>query len=211
MKKTLFAMLLAFACTLSAKSQTKGTNAIGLGVGSFEREIEYTTEAASVSDKQKDTWYSLSYGRFVRENVKVSIAGSYSHSQSKVTNNDYANKSDGYGGSISYQHYYVLLKRFYAYAGGRGGYSFAESKSKNGSNEQYLTRSKTNSYDLGAYGGFAYFLSKRFAFEAQLLSAKASYIKEKAINGNSATSYTTWNVNSSGSINNLGFNIYFLF
>ncbi|HYK77166.1 MAG TPA: hypothetical protein VEV16_09320, partial [Daejeonella sp.] len=79
-----------------------------------------------------------------------------------------------------------------------------------------MTGYTTNNYSVGAFGGLSFFISKRFAFEADLLSANVGYSKSTnkqsdPLQGKFKTETTSFNLSTSGSINNLGFKIYFLF
>ena len=73
----------------------------------------------------------------------------------------------------------------------------------------------TNNFNVGAFGGLTWFLSKRFALETSLLSADISYQKTKQTNSTTGPNFnsenTSFNLNTQGLINNLGFKIYILF
>ena len=206
MKTYLIAALLLAACTWTAQSQTKGTNAIGFGVSS--QTTKHENESNSVFDsEQKSTNYSLTYGHFIKDNTRVGLTAFYSDGSTESSGTE--TNSKGYGGMLHYQKYYPLLKKFYAFAGGRGRYMYTEDEWNDDAPSE--NSQKSNLYGIGAYGGAAYFLSKRFAFEVQLLSADFSYHRATNSDNNSKTTQTSLNVSSTGAINNLGFNIYFLF
>lgn len=63
----------------------------------------------------------------------------------------------------------------------------------------------------GASGGVAIFLSKYLALEAHLLSASALYSKGKDFGNDTETTQQGFHLNSSGALNNFGFQIHFLF
>lgn len=200
MKKILFVALCA-SMSYFAQSQTKGTNAIGFGFGLNSSEAEFGEE----TQKQKTNSYSLSYGNFIKENVKLSILASYGHSESEYlnsTNSPYS--SDGYGAGIAYQKYFPVIQKFFVYASGNTSYSRMKQKSGTSSME-------TNQYMLGASGGVAYFLNKRIALEATLLNAHGIYASSKNTLSNDKSKSTSLGLSSSGALNNLSFQIYFLF
>ena len=205
MKKVLLIGLIATVGTFSAKSQTKGTNAVGIGLTTekFTRE----SDKYGYKDKGENNLYSLTYGRFIKDNVRIGLTGNYSEYSTNYST--YSSKSKNYGGSINYQKYYPLLKKFYAIAGGRGSYFYQENKGAY--SNDVPTSSKYNTYSVGAYGGAAYFLTKHIAFETELLSANFSYGKNIDNSAEQKTETKRLNLSTTGFINNLGFNIYFLF
>lgn len=203
-------MLLASACALSAKSQTKGTNAVGFGVRITDNKSEYNVGNTSYTYENRLRYYNLSYGRFVKDSRRLGVTAYYSNENSKGSNSASIDKGNNYGGSLNYTAYYPLFGKFYAFAGGNAGYLYGNRKS-NVDGSGFRTTNQSNRYNVGATGGAAYFLSKRFAFEAQLLNADIYYQKEKIIGSNSKATSSSFNISSAGAITNLGFNIYFLF
>jgi len=93
------------------------------------------------------------------------------------------------------------------------GYNYSEGNSQQSNSE--IAEFSGNAYSLGAYGGATWFLSRRLAFEANLLSPDFSYSKlknDQVISGsNSNNTSTNFSLNTAGAINGLGFKIYFLF
>jgi len=200
----LAASLCAIAFTTNA--QTKGTNTLGFGVtaSNFKSESNET--------ENKTNSYSIGYGNFIKDNTRIGFDLNYSKLKTSQSNNTVDFKN--YGGNLTYQKYFPLVKTLYAYAGGRAGYAYGEQD--NSSSTQSSTYI-TNSYNVGAFGGITWFLSKRFAFETSLLSANAVYAKTKQKN-NAVNNYnnfdskqTSFNLNTEGFINDLGFKIYILF
>ena len=212
--KLLIAAVLCFA-GLNASAQTKGTNAVGLGYNISKNESTTAQWANKTSSKSIN--YGIGYGYFFRDNQKIAFDFAYSTSENIMENseNNFRSDQEFVGGIISYQKYYPVIKKFYAFWQGRVGYSHG-----NGShisvNTDNLT--KSDNYNLGASGGFAWFINKRFALEANMLSADVSYAKSKTKNDfttnnqylNSST-YTAFSLSSSGVFNNLGFKIFLLF
>ena len=114
----------------------------------------------------------------------------------------------GYAADVNYQHYFPLIKKLYAYAGGKGLYSNNENQ------ESPTSKTETNVYGASAYGGISWFAFKHFAFETSLLSADFGYSKarQEQTSGTPTSSvYRSFTLSSQGAINNLGFKIYFLF
>lgn len=208
MKKVL---LVALCASLSyfAQSQTKGTIAVGFGFGFGTTEL--TTPSGESTSKNQS--YSLSYGNFVKENVKLSIEGSYQFSKSENSNSpDFSSAANGYSGGISYHRYFPVIKKLYAFGGGGPRYSYTLSEYTN--NGETHVGSETNQYLLSASGGVAYFVSKRISLELNLLSASAGYSVSKsddAMNNDYKQTQKFFGVSSSGTLSNLGFQIYFLF
>ena len=210
MKKYLLAAVLTMAVGF-LQAQTKGTNTIGLGIGFQKQKIEQFPASNSPDFNQQTTGISMSYGHFIKENDKIGFDFFYGNSKLNAeTQNGFT--SSTYGGKLSYQKYFQLVKTFYAFGGARGGYNYSEGRMQQ---EAYLANFSTYLSTLGAYGGVSWFLSKRFALEADLLSADIGY--SKAINnsvGTNGTFKTTtgnFNLSSTGVINSLGFKIHFLF
>ncbi len=211
MKKLLvaIAMLAAFS---TADAQTEGTNTLGLGINSQKQESEVNSQAGTERLTQTTRFFSLGYGHFVKENVRIGVDFSYGKSEVDFSQGGGGSNQNFYGGRLSYQKYYPLLKKFYAFAGARGGYDYSKSETDNSQNG-FLS----HTYSAGGYGGLTWFLSKRFAFETDLLSANVSYSKTEnqnidPITNNTFESNTTnFNLTTTGAINNLGFKIYFLF
>lgn len=208
MKKLILIALMAMG-TFFAQAQTKGTNTIGLGVNVSTSKMDGTGQN---NNEQKNRAFSLGYGHFIKDNERIGINFSYAkYEQTGMSTMNNIVKS--YGGSLTYQKYYPLFKKLYAFAGGRGGYTYS-SNDYNTSN--YGQGVKENFYNIGAYGGVTWFVSKRFAFEADLLTADVTYSKAKynSSETNSASTFrttTNFNLSTGGAINNLGFKIYFLF
>ena len=210
MKKQL---LTAFAVVLSlcGYAQTKGTSTLGFGASVNTNKSSSNFGNSESTSTNKNRYFSLGYGYFIKDNARIGLELSYGNNTNEQSANDYSNESKTYGGNISYQKYYPLIKSFYAYAGARTGY--ARIKSANESSNTYTTEG--NNYNLGAYGGLTWFVSKRFAFETNLLSADIVYSKStnkgQELDYESKHELTNFNLNTSGFINDLGFKIYLLF
>ena len=204
MKKKLLTAVAVLA-SLCGYAQTKGTSTLGLGVNVSTNKTEFNDQSASDS-KTKQNSFSLGYGLFIKDNTRIGIDLQYGEGNG----NSFDTKS--YGGNVTYQEYYPLIKKLYAYAGGKAGYGYTTQKSENP--DSYNGNTKSNQYSLGVYGGLTWFVSKRFAFETTLLSANASYFNFKQkINDATVTEnkQTNFNLTTQGFIDDLGFKIYLLF
>jgi hypothetical protein len=186
------------------EAQTKGTNALGLGFTSRQTKDEFNSDNSF--SNRKANYASLTYGRFVKDNIRLGLTLSYSYDELRQTDR-YNQTAKGYGAGVNYQKYYPLFKKLYAVAGGKGSFFYSKNEDSFGSLASY----KQNHYSLGVYGSAAYFLSKRFALEATVLSADIAYTRIDHANDDRKHSESNFNLSSSGVINNLGFQIYFLF
>lgn len=211
MKKQLLLTAIAVGLSLCGYAQTKGTSTLGLGANVNTNKSSSNFGNSESINSNKNRYISLGYGYFIKDNTRIGLELSYGKTTTEQTANDYLNESKRYGGAISYQKYYPLIKTLYAYAGGRAGYARVQSTNQ-------LSNTSTtegNDYNLGAYGGITWFVSKRFAFETNLLSADVVYnttnIKHNDGIYQSKNDYTNFNLNTSGIINDLGFKIYLLF
>jgi hypothetical protein len=212
MKKQLLTAL-AVVASLCGYAQTKGTNALSLGVSTYTSKTEQNIQSGSSNQKQKQNNFSLGYGHFISDNAKLGVNLIYGRGTSTSTSASQDNTTNIYGGSLSYQKYYPLIGKFYAYAGGAASYSF---RKLDYDDPQNLNAYKSNSYDLGAYGGITWFISKRWALETNLLSATASYTTADQTDGTGGSPVytkkdTSFSLNTEGVINDLGFKIYLLF
>ena len=206
MKKLLLIAMLATASYI-VQAQTKGTNAMGLGLNFNTARIE----TASSKSESKHAGFNIGYGYFLKENEKIGMNVFYSMYNSgsiigagEPDPNGW--KTNSFGGAFTYQKFYALIKKFYAHAGPRAGYNYSQGTIS--SNDQRI-----NTYSVGVNGGVSWFFSKRFALEADLLAADLSYSKSKESSANSDFKYTSTGLqlNSTGAFNGLGFKINFLF
>lgn len=211
MKKQLLIVAMATLC-LSATgfAQIKGTNALSFGINATSSKNTFNNTDQSES---KNNVFTLGYGYFFKDNTKVGLELNYGENKYKTTNL-YEQKTKTYGGNVSYQKYFPIVKTLFAYAGGKAAYATSTQKQPAVPNYDYQ-QFETNAYSLGAYGGITWFLSKRFAFETSLLSADVVYSSTEQTQGlNSSISKsknTQFNLSSQGFINNLGFKIHLLF
>jgi hypothetical protein len=209
MNKRLLVTAMAVGISLCGFAQTKGTNALSFGVNSTTNKSTGT----NYENKVKNNSFTLGYGYFFKDNSKLGLELTYGLNKYNSSDN-VEQQQKSYGGNLSYQHYFPLIKTLYAYAGGRAGYTHSENKNSPENYAQY--NSNTNQYNVGAYGGITWFVSKRFALETSLLTADILYSKSKNEEENNTgiitkTEYTSFNLTSQGFINNLGFKIYILF
>lgn len=215
MKSKLLMMGVICAITFTANAQTKGTNTLGFGV-TFNSNKNSSSQTRNES---KSNSFSLGYGHFIKDNSKLILQVSYGESKILNDNANYSSNQNDYGGFIGYQKYFPIVKTFYVFAGTRAGYSYGSGDVKSLSTVPGYSSQSTNTvnnYSLNVSGGLAWFLSKRFALETDLLSAGANYYKTKQTNNNDNSenfSYTnkSFNLSNGGLFNNLGFKVYFLF
>jgi hypothetical protein len=209
MKSKLIIMAALCAIAFTANAQTKGTNAVSFGFGSSKSEQKYHSGSSSSESTQKNNSVSLGYGFFFKDNEKIGLNLTYGFYKYETTPNIQDQKT--YGGSLSYQKYYPIVKKLYAYAGGQAGYEYGRQSQSVGNNFNF----KTNEYTAGAFGGISWFASKRFAFEANVLSANFGYFESKQSNsygqGTQETKNTNFGISSQGVFSDLGFKIYVLF
>jgi len=211
MKKQLLLAAMAVGMSLSAFSQTKGTNALSFGVNTATNK----SSGNNFEAKSQNNTFTLGYGYFFQDNRKIGIELAYGLNKMN-TNGNVDQRQKSYGGNVSYQHYFPLVKTLYAYAGGKGAYTYSSNKYIYSNTTSPETNYSSNQYAVGAYGGITWFVSKRFALETSLLSADIVYNKTKneEVNSNGyflKNEYTSFNLSSQGFINNLGFKIYILF
>jgi hypothetical protein len=73
----------------------------------------------------------------------------------------------------------------------------------------------TSSYLVGVNGGLSWFFIKRLALEADLLTANIGYSRTRQtgsnVNGAYKNTSTGFSLNTSGTVNGLGFKTFFLF
>ena len=205
MKSKLLTMAAICGFAFAATAQTKGTNTLGLGVSVMDSKIQNENNQSS----NKVTSFSLGYGHFVADNKRIGFELMYGNSE--YMNNNQGQTFKNYGANVSFQNYYPLIKTLYAYAGGLAGYQQSNEEGSYNSQSESITRN----YSVGARGGLTWFVSKRFAFEADLLSANVSYSKTSysylsayELQKNSSTNF---NLSTKGFIDDLGFKIYLLF
>lgn len=205
MKKYLLIALFV-TLTVFARSQTKGTNTLGLGIN-FQT---YNSETPGYKSERSSASYSLGYGYFLKENQKAGVTvlfGRYT-GLDILTNTGTGNQAEpgvsySYGGSLGYQKYFPLLKKFYGFAGARTGYIFTEDGFQ-------ANDSPINRYSAGVHGGVSWIFFKRLNLEADLLSADIVHTRSKMAYGSRITS-TKFDLSTSGALNGLGFKIYFMF
>jgi Outer membrane protein beta-barrel domain len=212
MKKQLLVTAMAVGISLCGFAQTKGTNAVSFGVNSTTNKVT----GNNYEDKVKNNSFTLGYGYFIKDNNKIGLDLTYGLNKNTYNNNMNNQELKSYGGNLSYQRYFPLVKTLFAYAGGKGGYTYSKNNSQYINTSPQTTSYTSNQYAIGAYGGITWFVSKRFALETSLLSADITYSKteQNEVNSNSyftKSEYTSFNLSSQGFINNLGFKIYILF
>lgn len=215
MKKQLLTAI-AVCLSLCGYAQTKGTNALSFGISANTNKIKSETGSSSnpTSEvKSKTNTYNLGYGHFIKDHTKIGIELSYGDSEQIYSGSSTGSKVKNYGGNVSYQKYFPIVKTLFVYAGGRASYNYSDQVIKDSMSSSQ--DAKGNSYGVGAYGGVTWFVSKRFAFETSLLSANATYSSLKRSEGYPGLGYkyetTSFNISSQGFINDLGFKIYLLF
>lgn len=210
MKSKLLILVALCAAAFTSNAQTKGTNALSFGVTSSSQTSSSTNSSFGTESKIKLNSFTLGYGHFITDNSKLGLELTYGLTKYEYFGNQSQNLKN-YGANLSYQKYFPIVKTLFAYAGGKAGYAFSKDSYQN-TNTQKLD---FNAYSVGAYGGLTWFVSKRFAFETNLLAANAAYSiqKRKDISNQNIqeTKSTDFNLTSQGFINDLGFKIYLLF
>ncbi|TCC97392.1 outer membrane beta-barrel protein [Pedobacter psychroterrae] len=207
-------LLTAMAVVLSVcgYAQTKGTNALGFGVNFSTTKSEQNTTGSGHESKNKIATFQLGYGHFIADNSKLGFNVLYG--KTEVQNSGYENNAEGERVSVAldYQHYYPLIKKLYAFAGGNVGYGTYDYTSTSNDNQHDY---RTNDYFLGAQGGLTWFFSKTFALETSLINANFGYSEVKSTNqgpnNNTVQSSTNFNINTQGQFTNLNFRIYLMF
>lgn len=204
---------IAVMASLCGYAQTKGTSALSLGIGVNTSKYDYNiADNGSVEIKvreAKSSIFSLGYGLFIKDNAKLGVDLQYFTSKQEA-DAIVDVRLKGYGANVTYQQYYPIVKKLYAYAGGIAAYSYSKEKYTS----QDFSDRINNQYVLGAYGGVTWFFSERFAVETKLLSANFDYStsEQKRIPGGGyETKSTAFNLSTNGFINGLGFKVYLLF
>jgi len=214
MKKQLI-FALAVLLSVSGYAQTKGTSTLGLTLGSNTIKNDYT-DPANADTKITGLDIGLGYGFFIKDNSKISLDLSYGRNKQKSAGTGGSDsKSDTYGASITYQKYFPLVGKFYAYAGGKADY-FRSNQSQTViyNVDPEVRNYKGDTYKLNAVGGLSWFFAKHWAIETQLLSAGALYANYKQKYASSTTQLaeqTGFSLNSGGFLKDTSFKIYFLF
>jgi hypothetical protein len=197
------------AIAFTTNAQTKGTSAVSFGVNmsSYENKQTNTMEPSSIQTT-KNSSFSLGYGYFFKENEKIALEFNYGTNKIDYQNS-LIHEIENYGANISYQKYYPLFKKLFAHAGANVSYTYG--KQTESSNSQFSYNS--NEYTAGGFGGISWFVSKRLALETNLLSANFGYRESTQTHQNfaSSTKSNSFNLNTQGFFNNLGFKIYLLF
>lgn len=203
---------IAVMASLCGYAQTKGTSALSLGVGVNTSKYDYNNGSTEISTRElKNNTFSLGYGLFIKDNAKLGVDLQYFASKQQ-TDAIVDSRLKGYGANVTYQQYYSIVKKLYAYAGGTAAYNYAKEKYTS----QDVSDRISNQYVLGAYGGVTWFFSERFALETKLLSANFDYsTSEQKSVSNAGETYetksTAFNLSTNGLINGLGFKVYLLF
>lgn len=205
MKKFLAAAVIFTAAYFTANAQTKGTNTLGVGFNATTDKHKSTDGSSDYESKGNS--FTMGYGRFIKDNIRLGLSGTYNKSTVSYSGGGYEGETNGYGATVNLQKYFSLVKKFYAFAGGQTSYTY----SKQGTNITDDTDYRTDSYFLGAYGGLSYFVSKHIALETDLLSGGLGYSRGRETKKFGTNTRTNFNVSTSGNITNLGFRVYFLF
>jgi hypothetical protein len=203
MKKIIFTLFILGGSIAGLNAQTKGTNTISLGVSTLSSE----STAGPFKSTNDATLLSVGLGHFIKDNAKIGVSFSYSTEKNTSSAGSAPLKGKGYLGGLSYQHYYPLFSKFYAFAGASATYAYQKT-------DLSLTSTVTeDTYSAGGFGGLTYFVSRHFAFETNLLAATVGYQKSKEHNSSSSMVTTTrlFDLTTTGFITNLGFSIQFLF
>ncbi|WP_316830002.1 hypothetical protein [Pedobacter aquatilis] len=162
MKKQLLITAVAVLCLgMTGFAQTKGTNALSFGINATTNKSSYkNVNQTEQTSEQKSNLFSVGYGYFIKDNSKIGVEAIYGQNTINSTGTtEQIIKS--YGGNISYQKYFPIVKTLFAYAGGKAGYTYGTQNQSQPSNSSNVSQDYTsNSYSLGAYGGVTWFLGK---------------------------------------------------
>jgi len=208
--------LVAILFSLNGYAQKKGNSALGLGVSI----TNVNAGGVSVSTVEyKTRSYSFGYGVFLSDHDKIGMELRYGNTKDEIKSLSDSGGSlldgESYGGSLTYQHFYPLLKRLYAYAGGNAGYTHSKSSATYFYDPPSTENEIEKLYSVGAVGGLSWFMSKSFALELNIFSLNATYTSSlrETTDGdfirNSKSS--VFNMTTQGLINSLGFKIFLLF
>jgi len=210
--------LIAILFSINGYAQRKGTNAISLGI-SIDNEQQEDVFVNTQESKSKS--YSLGFGFFFNDHDKIGVELLHSNSKNEFRSLRQPGGSeadrDSYGGNLSYQHYYLLSKALYLYAGVNGGFTHSKYVYTDYYELPIIRSDVQKNYSSGAFGGVAWFVSKTFAFEVNIISLNFNYnisseIEESSNDYVSKTGNSTnFNLTTQGLINNLGIKIFILF
>jgi hypothetical protein len=210
MKSKLLIVMALSAISFTTNAQTKGTSAVGFGVNTNSQESMSTNTSAPANTQSiKTNSFSIGYGYFFKDNEKIGLELNYGINKTNFQNSQ-IQEFENYGANISYQKYYPIFKKLFAHAGGNVAYTYG--KQSEPSSQQFSYTS--NQYLVGAFGGISWFVSKRFALETNLLSTNFGYSETTIQNQQNflnTTKSNSFNLNTQGFFNNLGFKIYILF
>lgn len=173
MKKCLLIVALV-AITFVAGAQTKGTNLVGLGFYSNNT----NTGDSDQKEKYDYTNVSFSYGYFIKENARIGLGYSFGNNQYKnaAKTAGWENKNSSF--SFSYTNYYTLAKKL-SYTV-QESISFGSFKNQNFNTGNWTLGNKGTNVTAGVSVGLAYFISKRFMIEGDMIGAYASFGTDKS-------------------------------
>lgn len=212
MKKQL---LTAAAVLMSIYSygQTKGTSTLGLGLSSTTNEYKNDSFGTDPTFKNTSSQFRIGYGLFISDNNKVGIELLYNKSKTTYSPIENYSRDKGYGVGLNYQHYFPIIKTFYAYAGASGEYS--QTKGNMNSVDGPVRETKSYLGSLAATGGLTWFISKRWALETNLISIGAYYNKNEDLQDSNGQIFNSksqgLSISTAQSLNNLGFKVYLMF
>jgi hypothetical protein len=129
MKKQLLTAI-AVVASLCGFAQTKGTNTLGFGVDITTHEL---ASSSGSSNGYKYRNYNLGYGHFIKDNTRIGLVLSYGSQVHEETTNT---ELESFGGSMTYQQYYPIIKKLYLFAGGVAGYDASKQEARNGTQDQ---------------------------------------------------------------------------
>ena len=163
------------ATTFVAGAQTKGTNLVGIGYANFSNN---NTGNSTQKDKSYNDNLGFNYGYFIKDNARINLG--YSFGKNGYRNPDktsgYDNKNSNF--SFSYVNYHTLAKKL-SYTVQKS-ISFGSFKSENFNAGNFTLGNKGTNVGLGLSVGLAYFISKRFMVEGEMIGANATFGTEKS-------------------------------
>ena len=174
------------ATTFVAGAQTKGTNLVGLG---YINSSNNNTGDSDQKDKYTDDNLGFNYGYFIKDNARINLGYSFGKNayRNAEKTNGYDNKSSNF--SFSYINYHTLVNKL-SYTVQKS-ISFGSFKNENFDNGNFTLVNKGTNVNLGLSVGLAYFISKRFMVEGEVIGANATFGTEKP----NTFSFKTRNIN----------------
>jgi hypothetical protein len=173
MKKILL-MAALVASTFVAGAQTKGTNLVGIGLYSYNN----NTGNSAQKSKDEQSNITFNFGHFIKDNARINLAYSVTGYEWRNANNTSGNDNKNENFSLSYVNYHTIAKKLSYTVQKTISYGTFKNQTLNSGN--WTLANKGTNVGVGLSVGLAYFLSKRFMFEGDLMAATATFGTEKS-------------------------------